>query len=192
MPTFHQLISPGYLLETLDAPTLEGLEQAKQRACGQPQLASWIQGTSDHWPIDIDPKLSQQIINLGQQYLDRWPIAEVYWLPRHKPQLVMGNTWLNRQGRGQFTPTHTHDCLLSWVIWLATPWLAKEIAYPHGDFYFHWTDTLGRRQQEPMQVDLARNGTLCLFPAQLEHSVHPQLKLDRERWSISGNLHIEL
>tara|TARA_R110002020_G_scaffold98125_1_gene233798 strand:- start:624 stop:1223 length:600 start_codon:yes stop_codon:yes gene_type:complete len=106
------------------------------------------------------------------------------------PILEMESAWVNYMKKGEFNPPHSHDGILSFVLFLQIPdELKKENKKYNGT-------SMGAGSIEFRTGTLALNshsffpkeGDLFIFPSNLEHWVYP-FKSNVERISVSGNLH---
>lgn len=116
---------------------------------------------------------------------------------QHK-ELRLENLWVNFMKKYEFNPPHIHGGLFSFVLWLDMPYNIKDeleqassknsnYACP-GSFLFQYTNCLGGINTLDLQIDKEWNGTLCLFPSKMVHSVTPFYTSDDYRISVSGNL----
>ena len=111
--------------------------------------------------------------------------------------LKLYNLWVNFMSKGQYEPIHDHGGVMSFVIWLRVPYtIASEAAArPYvppqfntsGCFGLHSINSMGRIQHTVLPVDKSWENVLCLFPAQMHHSVFPFYSSDEVRVSIAGN-----
>ena len=107
-----------------------------------------------------------------------------------KIDLRLSTLWANFQKKGEFNPTHTHNGIYSFVIWLQIPFfqeIEKQIGPGRrspmnkaGSFEFVYTNILGDIIGE----------VIVLFPARLNHTVYPFFSSDEYRISVAGNLYI--
>jgi hypothetical protein len=87
------------------------------------------------------------------------------------------------------------------VVWIKIPTDYKEQhALPFSgnshtpkasDFEFQYTTMLGDITGSNYVLDKKSEGAMLFFPAKLLHSVYPFYECDKERVSISGNIHFE-
>lgn len=106
--------------------------------------------------------------------------------------------WVNFQRKHEFNPLHKHSGEFSFVLWLQIPYTKEDElrASPGvlpdrncaGCFTFQYIDVLGSITPWSIPADNTYEGRLILFPAALNHSVHPFFSSDEYRISISGNL----
>lgn len=112
--------------------------------------------------------------------------------------MIVDDPWVNFQQKHEFNPPHNHTGVLSFVIWIKIPYsIEDEAAHPSakksksplpGQFTFHYTNVLGRISHEHIKADRLYEGTMLIFPSELNHSVHPFYTSDEYRISVSGNI----
>jgi len=113
--------------------------------------------------------------------------------------MMLTEWWVNYQYQNEFNPMHAHDGIYSWVIWMKIPTESEEqnllpIAANSNaqgqisNFYFTFTDTLGKIVNYEIAMGKSVEGTLVLFPAQLKHSVNQFYNCDESRISVAGNI----
>lgn len=116
-------------------------------------------------------------------------------------ELYLSGLWVNYQKQNDFFPIHTHNGIYSFVIWMKIPIDSKDQikGKPKGnkvlfdglytsDFIFNYSNILGRNQTYEFKMSKNLEGTMLLFPSNLQHAVYPYYNCDEERVSISGNL----
>ena len=115
-----------------------------------------------------------------------------------KPHLT--GLWVNFQKKGEFQPTHNHNGMFSFVIWMDIPYhpkdeaklpFAKSVLKTHslGNFSFIFSDGRSRSVGEYIiEMSPEMNGYCCFFPSDLCHQVCPFYTSDKDRISISGNI----
>ena len=111
------------------------------------------------------------------------------WIPYY-----LGSMWVNYQKQTQFNPTHAHDGIYSFVIWMKIPtvWEDQNTCQSTkscvSSFEFLYSDILGKHHTYQYDLGPEDEGTLLFFPAQLWHQVYPFFNSDETRISISGNI----
>jgi len=104
------------------------------------------------------------------------------------PILKIESAWVNCMEKGEFNPPHSHDGILSFVLFLQIPdELKKEnkkyngTSMGPGSIEFRVPPLISNHSFFP------KEGDLFIFPAHLEHWVYP-FKAKGTRISVSGNL----
>lgn len=111
---------------------------------------------------------------------------------------IDSDMWINFQKKYEYNPLHNHVGVLSFVLWIQIPYkLEEELSLPNcknsnlpknSIFEFIFTNYEGRRVSYPIYVDKTYEGTIIVFPSNLDHIVYPFYTSDEYRISISGNL----
>ena len=143
------------------------------------------------------------IVPLVQQFVTSYPtflssafVPEASTLP-----FRLSNFWVNFQKQYEFNPPHNHGGIWSFVIWVkiptdfreqhALPFSASSNMPKASDFEFQYTTMLGDITGSNYALDKKSEGQMLFFPAKLLHSVYPFYECDKERVSISGNIHFD-
>jgi hypothetical protein len=109
----------------------------------------------------------------------------------HSTKIVHGDTWINVQKKGEYIPLHTHDGILSYVIWVKIPYdinLELKSSKYSSVFSFFYQSITGEPLHHRINVSKEYESTLLIFPAKLQHQVYPFSTCDDHRISISGNI----
>ena len=106
--------------------------------------------------------------------------------------------WVNFSKKHEFNPPHCHGGVLSFVIWMDIPthWkeqyeipFVKHSSKPSAsEFQFLYTNILGDLTMMTVPMEPSVNGNMALFPATLNHQVHPFYESDGTRITVSGNI----
>lgn len=106
--------------------------------------------------------------------------------------------WVNYSKQHEFNPTHDHDGLYSFVVWMKIPTYhdeqnaldnAKDVKRAlNSTFQFSYTNTLGDIMTATYAMNPQIEGTMVFFPARLNHSVNPFYECDEHRISVAGNV----
>ena len=106
------------------------------------------------------------------------------------PQL--DDIWVNFQKKAEFQPIHNHSGMFSFVIWMDIPYHSKDEAKSDHKGNFSFLTASGTsREVKPTNIEMSpeMNGYCCFFPSDLCHQVYPFYTSDKDRISISGNIH---
>ena len=124
-------------------------------------------------------------------------LSSIVWLSKQTPMCV-SNAWVNFQAKHEFNPVHDHAGILSFVLWIKIPYtMQNEILNSPGKnsksplaghFSFYYTDMLGDIRHYDIPADQSMENCMLVFPAKLNHSVHPFYSSDDYRISVSGNI----
>jgi len=196
--------NPGYLSYKLTQDEINFLwkridKANKKHEVINGQLAGNISKSLNMGLNDIDPIL-KMVMPLCHEY------PKQFGLPYRDPvsglahnEMMLTEWWVNYQYQNEFNPMHAHDGIYSWVIWMKIPTESEEqnllpIAANSNsqgqisNFYFSFTDTLGKIVNYEIAMGKSVEGTLVLFPAQLKHSVNQFYNCDESRISVAGNI----
>lgn len=111
---------------------------------------------------------------------------------------VNANSWINFQKKHEFNPMHNHSGNYSFVLWIRIPYdLEEELKLDNcvnshnkrnSLFCFSYLNQFGNIVEDVLDIDKTWEGTMILFPSNLEHQVYPFFTSDDYRISISGNI----
>ena len=119
-----------------------------------------------------------------------------HWLLKIEGKLILdGDPWVNFMTKFESNPMHTHDCDVSFVIYLQIPdSLKKEyennVSNNSGPGVINFMNKIGKEKLNiNTQAFFPKVGEIFIFPANLSHFVNG-FTSDGERISVSGNLDI--
>lgn len=117
----------------------------------------------------------------------------------------MDGFWVNYQLQNDFFPLHTHNGVYSFVVWMKIPTsfedqIKNKVKLDKvlfnglytSNFSFNYTNILGKNTTYEIEMSPDIEGTLTLFPSNLQHSVYPFYNCHEERISVSGNISINI
>ena len=121
-------------------------------------------------------------------------------MTQHSP-ISLGNCWVNFQKKTEFNPSHVHDGLMSFVLYINVPFDIKDEldngpGYESNNnvaahFQFSYINTLGNIQHDRIPVDRSFENTIFVFPSKMVHTVYPFYTSDDYRISVSGNYYFD-
>lgn len=142
--------------------------------------------------------LSGEIQELVTAHESRFNYVNSLQLTKEPLPMTIGNTWVNFQKKHEFNPLHNHTGVFSFVIWVDIPFFAEEEKKAQGSknsnfacagsFVFYYLSSHGRIMAFEVPADKTHNGTMMLFPAEMQHAVYPFYTSDEYRISVAGNL----
>ena len=137
--------------------------------------------TTDHYSLGEENKnklfdFVKELIGIYESNFDY--VRNFKFLDKSLP-FVFGTPWVNVQEGHRYIPVHTHDGVYSYAVWVILP--------PKSLFEFLYSSTIGTPIREEINLEPKDEGSMLLFPAQLQHCVHPFFH-DSKRISISGNI----
>lgn len=112
--------------------------------------------------------------------------------------LILQQFWVNYQNKHDFNPSHAHQGIFSFVIWMRIPTryeeqhqirISKNSNSPSASsFQFSYSNILGGHSNHLINMGPHQEGWILIFPSQLQHQVYPFYNCDEQRVSISGNI----
>lgn len=188
----------GYMLGKLPDEFIQELEKVE---LGTSTIANDLAGNIAHEnKIELTSKFKDYIIKLAHSLADTSPYLELLYSQmcdgfRHN--YVIQNTWLNRQKKYDFQPSHDHSGAFSFVIWHKIPYDVEEELryYPNTNsslaslFGFQFVSGKNLKNMH-FKIGKEHENYICVFPADLHHIVYPFYTSDDYRVTISGNISI--
>jgi hypothetical protein len=147
-------------------------------------------GVANHYYLEDN---NTELFNFLSQYVKKYDEQYNYFksikiLNKNAP-LIFQKPWLNIQKKGEFIPSHTHDGILSYSIWIELPKLNIDSNNKFaGCFEIQYQNILGGRLNHHILLDKNSEGKFVMFPSMLNHCVYPFFDNDELRISISGNI----
>ena len=191
-----QLPNPGYMVVDLPADIMQEINlkvdhviaNPDQYPPKNPDLAGHIK---QEYGLDLPSTVTDNIVECCRTYCQR-----VFGDTR-TPRLE--DLWINLQRRTEYNPIHNHDGHISFVIWVRIPYDLEAERQVCRDsrsksasmFGFVYSDVFGKLDAEYLAIDKSWEGRMAIFPANLNHMVHPFYTSDGIRVSISGNLYLD-
>lgn len=119
-------------------------------------------------------------------------------------ELCLSGLWVNYQKQNDFFPLHNHNGVYSFVVWMKIPTnfedqikgksKANKVLFNGlytSNFIFNYSNILGKNDTFQFKMNRDMEGTMVMFPSNLQHLVYPFYNCDDERVSISGNLSLK-
>ena len=147
--------------------------------------------------IDREGIFEEEVLRPSiQKYVEQWG-----WPYKHKTtqahDFEFNRFWTRITTSEQYQSLHDHQGVFSFNIWLQIPtdWREEQegdlgFAHPEAsDFIFTYTDTLGTIRTNNYKLSKEMEGTMILFPSDLNHAVYPSYTNPKGyRISVSGDL----
>lgn len=148
------------------------------------------QGVSDHYYLeDNNEELFDFLSFWVKKYIEKYDYLKTIKVFKGCAPLIFLKPWFNIQKKGEFIPSHTHDGVLSYTIWIQIPNLNPNTNNKFaGCFEIQYQNILGARVDNHILLDKNSEGSFLLFPSLLHHCVYPFFNTDEIRISISGNI----
>ena len=118
--------------------------------------------------------------------------------PFEDGEAKIDSLWVNKQIAGEVNPPHSHDGLMSFVIYLDNP-LDREECINNRFDNARKTESAGHltlRYGEMINLNwnvyslITETGHIIIFPAWLQHFVHPHYEEGKTRISVAGNVQL--
>ena len=125
-------------------------------------------------------KLHNYIATVLDNYLLYYPKSADIRLATTDLPFQSNKPWFNYQRQGEYLPSHDHDGIYSYNIWLKIP---KKCL-----FEFTYTNIIGNLTQHKIILTPEDEGKIIFFHAKLPHVAYPFLGSDDVRISVAGNI----
>ncbi len=207
-----EAVSPknlGWIRATLDKNEMDHLwqcidekgEDVRDTLVGQISSSYKIEDKNDWFFNNVLVQLGMQYEHTFSNLGIKVPIKSRILSDKQLPY-YLSNMWVNYQKQHEFNPVHDHTGIYSFVIWMKIPTDYKnqrenQIANRSNtnvisNFCFNYRTITGGNGQYVYQMSKEIEGTILLFPSQLQHTVYPFYNCEEDRISISGNIAINI
>lgn len=143
------------------------------------------------------PKLHDLLLPYLKAYNEQFAYMKSISFMTHSVPIIMNSAWVNFQKKTEFNPVHTHDGIVSFVIYLDIPYSIEDeqsvtssinsnVNIP-AHFCLYYINSMGQIQPETIPVDRKYRNVLLMFPSKMAHCVYPFYTSDDYRISVSGN-----
>lgn len=130
-------------------------------------------------------------------YIEKWGYP-CHLSTTHFHELKFNRFWARVSEYNHYQSIHNHHGVFSFVVWLKIPsdWKdeqedIKQFYYPHAtDFILSYTDTIGNIKTKNYKLCPDMEGTMIVFPSQMNHSVMPGSLNNGVRISVAGDISI--
>ena len=206
----HQLPSPGFLTYQLTKEEMNFVWERIAKASDSSRdpklynasLAGNISKSYEMGIYDLDI-INNIIFRLAHEYEKQFNSCkeayEDHVAGKTTVHIALRDWWVNYQYQNEFNPIHAHSGIYSWVIWMKIPTEFEDQAKlpiaaqsnskgKISNFNFHYTNSLGAIIDYTLEMNKAKEGTMCFFPARLKHSVYPFFNCDEARITVAGNI----
>ena len=207
----HQLPSPGYLTYQLTKEEMnfvweriaKASDPSKNPKLYNDRLAGNISKSYDMGIYDLDI-MNNIVFRLAHEYEKQFPVAKGYEEQvsgdaKASNHMALSDWWVNYQYQTEFNPIHSHSGIYSWVIWMKIPTEFEDQAKlpistnsnaknQISNFEFTYINSLGAVFNHYIEMNKAKEGLMCFFPARLKHSVYPFFNCAEARITVAGNI----
>lgn len=132
----------------------------------------------------VKPHVNRLMAPLISQY------GRFHTLPK---KLALGTVWVNLQQKHEFNPPHTHDGMMSFVMWMQIPYtfdeedVGNEAKKPLSGRFSFIIPEGDECKTVYLMSDKNYENTCVLFPSKLMHFVNPFYSSDGLRITVSAN-----
>jgi hypothetical protein len=149
-------------------------------------------GVAKHFYLDesVD-QLCKFLTPIISEYIKQYEFFKDFNILSRSVPLAFTKPWFNIQKKSEFIPSHIHEGLLSYTIWIQLPKVSKvEERRFDGCFEFDYCNIVGLIRRHRIILDKSYEGKMILFPGNLPHCVYPFYDSDEIRISVSGNINL--
>lgn len=157
-------------------------------------------GPYQQWSLYDTTKFFEDevLIPAVNHYIDHWGFP-LNCNTSHYPVPKFTRFWTRISKAGEYQPLHDHHSVWSFIIWMKIPFEYPEEQtdelnelYPEaGNMTICYLDSIGRLQKQPYRLGKKDEGTMLLFPSDLNHIVYPYHMSDDYRISIAGDVCVD-
>ena len=125
--------------------------------------------------------VEELLLPLVYEYDQKFKLLDDFHITRTQPDIALASLWVNFQKKHEFNPLHYHDGLLSFVIWMDSPFdIRDEMSRPSslksnanipGHFSLTYINSVGKLGIVNLPVDRSWNGRMLLFQSKMHHCV---------------------
>ena len=190
----HDFANIGFLKTKLPKALYNKLlKECLKKQKKQNQMISGVTANgvpSQFYIEDNYEELIDFIQKFQKAYMDIYPtVTDVRILDKDVPFAYL-KPWINTMKENEIIPTHDHDGVLSYNIWMQIPFDSSKERYL-GNFVFFYSDALGTIKTHTFQLSKMDEGSIIMFPSKLLHQVYPFTKNKKNRISIAGNISLK-
>lgn len=199
----HQFPNVGYFIDELPADLLNSLKEEGEEAINLRKkegdnlagLTSSL-GVARHVYVEKSrDKLYEFVWNVFNKFNDAFKYSQTFSLLSSDVPFYAGVPWLNIQEKNEYIPSHYHEGIVSYAIWVKIPYEIKDEfkGLPHTDqstacFGMTYVNAIGDMRLERIPITKEYEGKILMFPSKLIHGVYPYYSSDESRISVSGNI----
>jgi hypothetical protein len=199
----HNFSNYGYIQTSLPESLFKALKEecydAENSRYGKsnhhPQSKTYISGTGTalHFDvIDNAEELKKYALHVANAYITEFNFMDKFRMLTNNVNYIASQPWINVQERGEYIPNHIHDGFLSYAIWMTIPYDVEEElknSKTASVFQFTYSSTCGDTTMvKNIPVSKQMEGTMVMFPSNMQHCVYPFFTTEKKRHSISGNI----
>lgn len=194
------LPNPGVLQAELDKDQVNNLWKIIHES--SPDSASWDGNTlldidlhSKQWSMTDDGTFQTNVLMpMVEEYFRQFDVPFSHKTSNYHG-LVLNRLWTRASTEGDYQSLHDHQGVFTFVVWMKIPFDGEEEGVVQGgfrpyasDFGLVYMDTCGRLSKQNWTLNSEMEGTILLFPSDINHIVYPHFTTKEYRISVAGDI----
>ena len=194
------LPNPGVLQADLDKDQIDNLWKIVHES--SPDSASWdgntllsIDTDSKQWGMIDDGTFQKNVLMpMVEEYINQFGVPFSHKTSNYHG-FVLNRLWTRASTEGDYQSLHDHQGVFTFVVWMKIPFDGKEENIAQGgfrpdasDFGLVYMDTCGRLSKKHWTLTSEMEGTILLFPSDINHIVYPHFTTKEYRISVAGDI----
>ena len=185
------------------------LDEKQQELCwtlikgNSPSSARW----NGNKLLGVDTQYKQWLITEGYQLFEHqilMPLVNAYMsrygLPgkietTHRHMLKFNRFWCRASTRHDYHALHDHRSIMTFICWLHNPIDSEKERMDQygfrpeaGEVILTYSDTCGKLRKHHFPLSPEKNGTMIVFPSDINHMAQPIHSTDEYRICLAGDL----
>ena len=194
------LPNPGVLQADLGQNEIDNLWKIIHES--SPDSASWDGNTlldidlhSKQWSMTDDGTFQTNVLMpMVEEYFRQFDVPFSHKTSNYHG-LVLNRFWTRASTEGDYQSLHDHQGVFTFVVWMKIPFDGEEEGVVQGgfrpyasDFGLVYMDTCGRLSKQNWTLNSEMEGTILLFPSDINHIVYPHFTTKEYRISVAGDI----
>lgn len=194
------LPNPGVLQADLGQNEIDNLWKLIHEY--SPKTAEWdknkllnIDTDSKQWTILDDGSFQKNVLMpLVQEYFNQFGTPFLHKTSNYH-DLVLNRLWTRASTEGDYQSLHDHQGVFTFVVWMKIPFDGEKERTVQGGFRPHasdfglvYTSTCGSLSKQNWTLTPEMEGTILLFPSDINHIVYPHFTTKEYRISVAGDI----
>lgn len=194
------LPNPGVLQADLDKDQIDNLWKIVHES--SPDSASWdgntllsIDTDSKQWGMIDDGTFQKNVLMpMVEEYINQFGVPFSHKTSNYHG-FVLNRLWTRASTEGDYQSLHDHQGVFTFVVWMKIPFDGEEENIAQGgfrpdasDFGLVYMDTCGRLSKKHWTLTSEMEGTILLFPSDINHIVYPHFTTKEYRISVAGDI----
>tara|TARA_B100002019_G_C21075439_1_gene501133 strand:+ start:77 stop:724 length:648 start_codon:yes stop_codon:yes gene_type:complete len=194
------LPNPGVLQAELDKDQVDDLWKTIHKS--SPDSASWDGNTlldidthSKQWSMSDDGTFQKNVLMpMVEEYFKQFDVPFSHKTSNYHG-LVLNRLWTRASTEGDYQSLHDHQGVFTFVVWMKVPFDGEDEHTVQGgfrpyasDFGLVYTNTCGSLSKQHWTLTPKMEGTILLFPSDINHIVYPHFTTKEYRISVAGDI----